>query len=206
MSVIKTVVTVGVLIFLFTPWVRAAAETSGALVMVEKLHSTLLQAMQQGAQAGYQGRYATLAPVVSESFDFPTIAKIVVGRFWKDLSEAQRGQFTQTFSKLSTATYASKFDSYSKEAFRHVSNEDMGEKGVLVKTELVKSNGEAVRLDYLLHQQNDHWLIVNVVANGVSDLSLKRADYSSVLKEQGFDALIALLDKKISQYENPVKE
>ncbi len=206
MSLIRKVIRVGTFLFLFLPWVNAVAEATGPLALVEKLHSTLLQAMKQGAEAGYQGRYTTLAPVVNESFDFPTIAKIVVGRFWKDLSEAQRSQFTQTFSKLSTATYASKFDSYSKEEFRHVSNEDMGQKGVLVKTELLKSDGDAVRLDYLLHQKESNWLIVNVVADGVSDLSLKRADYSSVLKEQGFDALIALLNKKITQYENPIKE
>ena len=74
---------------------------------------------------------------------------------------------------------------------------------MLVRTELIKSNGEAVKLDYVLRQTAGHWLIINVIADGVSDLALKRADYTAILKDQGFDALIATLNKKIAQYEKP---
>ncbi|MEE8316618.1 MAG: ABC transporter substrate-binding protein [Syntrophobacteria bacterium] len=41
---------------------------------------------------------------------------------------------------------------------------------------------------------------MNVVAEGVSDLSLKRADYTSYLKKKGFDALLRKLNEKIQQY------
>ncbi|MGH8605553.1 MAG: ABC transporter substrate-binding protein, partial [Gammaproteobacteria bacterium] len=60
--------------------------------------------------------------------------------------------------------------------------------------------GEAVRLDYVLQTKSDEWLIVNVIADGVSDLSLKRADYTSVLKSKGFDDLITVLNDKIAKY------
>ncbi len=32
------------------------------------------------------------------------------------------------------------------------------------------------------------WKIISVIANGINDLSLKRADYSAIIKERGFDA------------------
>ena len=40
---------------------------------------------------------------------------------------------------------------------------------------------------------------MNVVAQGVSDLSLKRADYTAVIKTEGFDSLINRLEKKIAE-------
>ena len=40
---------------------------------------------------------------------------------------------------------------------------------------------------------------MNVVAQGVSDLSLKRADYTAVIKSEGFDSLINRLEKKIAE-------
>ncbi|MCZ6893424.1 MAG: ABC transporter substrate-binding protein, partial [Gammaproteobacteria bacterium] len=46
---------------------------------------------------------------------------------------------------------------------------------------------------------NDNkWLIVNVIAQGISDLSLKRADYTAVIKKEGFDSLVNRLNDKIT--------
>jgi len=71
---------------------------------------------------------------------------------------------------------------------------------VLVRTELLKSSGTRVHLDYVLQHRQGHWRIINIIANGVSDLALKRADYSSVLKRQGFQTLIDMLEHKIRRY------
>ena len=64
----------------------------------------------------------------------------------------------------------------------------------------LKSDGGKVSLDYILHLAGNEWRIINVIANGVSDLALKRADYTSYLKGKGFDALLAKLNEKIAQY------
>jgi phospholipid transport system substrate-binding protein len=55
-------------------------------------------------------------------------------------------------------------------------------------------------LDYLLHRADGEWRVINVVAEGVSDLALKRADYSNFLKNKSLEALIAKLNEKIVQY------
>ena len=50
-----------------------------------------------------------------------------------------------------------------------------------------------------MHQADDgEWMIISVIANGVNDLSLKRAEYAAVLKERGYDGLVADLNKKIA--------
>ena len=71
----------------------------------------------------------------------------------------------------------------------------------LVRTELVRPADEAIHLDYVLHQVQGRWRIINVVAEGVSDLSLKRADYGSVIKREGFDTLMQKLDGQIADLE-----
>ncbi|MGH8582913.1 MAG: ABC transporter substrate-binding protein [Gammaproteobacteria bacterium] len=178
-----------------------AAPNPAAVAVVDKLHETLIGVMKRAGTLGYQGRYRTLAPVVNGSFDFPRIAEIVLGRNWKDLNPEQRNAFTDLFIKLSTATYAARFDDFDNEVFRHVSDQTLRGNQVLIKTEIVKADGEAVTLDYILQDKGGKWLIVNVIADGVSDLSLKRADYTAVLKGQGFDALVVKLKQKIAVYE-----
>ncbi len=101
---------------------------------------------------------------------------------------------------MSIATYANRFDGYSGERFKTISGEELKRGNRLVKTLLIKANGEEIELDYILHQNNDQWRIINVIAEGVSDLSLKRADYTSYLKKYSFDALLEKLNEKINQY------
>jgi phospholipid transport system substrate-binding protein len=197
-------ITIAFFLFLLPP-VSSAIDTSTPAAVVDELHTALLATMKKARELGYTGRYKALSPVVNKLFDFPSIAKTVVGRYWSKLDSHQRSLFIDTFTKLSTATYASRFDGFSGEQFKHVSDEPVRGGRMLVRTELIKSNGEAVRLDYVLHQTASRWLIINVIADGVSDLALKRADYTAILKDQGFDALIATLNKKIAQYETPGK-
>lgn len=68
----------------------------------------------------------------------------------------------------------------------------------MVRTHLIKTTSEAIDLDYILHENNGAWQVINVLADGISDLSLKRADYTSILKQQGINALIDKTNAKIS--------
>ena len=171
---------------------------SGAAV-VEKLHANLLDAMKNATEWGFAGRLERLSPVVAESFDFDTIARIVTGKHWKSIDAEQRQRFIEIFVDLSASTYAANFDGYSGEKFATLETEERGDKQ-LVKTVIEKSDGEQITLDYLLRQVDETWRIVNVVADGVSDLSLKRAEYTAVIKNEGFDSLMAKLSDKIDNY------
>ncbi len=183
---------------LMAPAPAAAADT--AVEVVENLHAELLVVMKQADELGYEGRYQRLAPVVTFNYNLPFIAKFVVGRYWRDFSAEQKSHFVETFSKMSIATYAKRFDGYSGERFETISNEKLRKGRLVVKTLLVKSNGEKIELDYILQRRNGQWRIINVIAEGVSDLSIKRADYTSYLKKKGFDALLRKLNEKIQQY------
>jgi len=173
-----------------------------AIEVVENLHTNLLSVMKDGDRIGYKGRYERLSPVISSSFELASIARVVVGRYWGSLNDEQKRKFVETFAKLSIATYAWNFDAYSGERFKVISEKEQGGSQILVRTELTKSDGGKVQLDYILHRVNDQWRIINVIADGVSDLALKRADYSNFLKDRGFEALLSKLNEKIAQYSN----
>ena len=168
--------------------------------VVEELHAALLTAMREGTTLGFAGRMALLAPVIAACFDFETIASIVTGRAWKSASEQQRRDFLDVFSRLSIATYATNFADYAGEHF--VTGETEESRGArIVRTRLETSTGENVSLNYMLRERDANWRIINVVAQGVSDLSLKRAEYAAVIESDGFDTLIQRLRAKLAEVE-----
>jgi phospholipid transport system substrate-binding protein len=195
------ILTVLVLSFLILAPVFASNNTSNTPVqIIENFNSTLLSVMKKAKVLGYEGRYNQFAPVVKKSFDFPLIAKIVLGRYWSTFTEEEKAKFIDIFTRLSIATYANRFDNYSGEKFKIVSTNESRPGRALIKTMLIKSDGKEVELDYILLKKGTEWRIVNVIADGVSDLSLKRADYTAFLKKNSVKALFDRLNKKIADY------
>ena len=171
-----------------------------AVEVVEKLHTTLLAVMKDGVKIGYQGRYDQIAPVIKSSFDMPFISRTVLGKHWETLHNDQQSKFIELFTRMSIATYASNFDSYSGERFKTISEKEVSGGRILIQSQLIKSDGGQVQLDYLLNRTDSQWRIINIIAEGVSDLALKRADYSAFLKNHGFEALLKKLNEKTNQY------
>lgn len=160
----------------------------------------LIRVMQQGETLGFQGRYQKLETAIVESHDLTKIARIVVGREWKKISAEQKATLVNVFRRLSISAYAYNFKAYSGESFKFLSEDKTARGGMIIHTLFVLPDDKDVKFDYMLKKKGNDWRIINIIANGVSDLALKRSEYTSVLKREGFDALIAKINKKIDNY------
>jgi len=176
------------------------AEEIAARQVVDEFQNQLIEVMKQGKDLGFQGRYDKLEAAVKKSHDLPKIARIVVGKQWEDLTPEQQTQLEDVFSRLSVSAYAHNFKDFSGESFNFVSEEETGRGGVIVHTNLKIPGEKDVKFDYMMKKKDDGWQIINIIADGVSDLALKRSDYTSVLNREGFDALIAKIKEKIQSY------
>jgi phospholipid transport system substrate-binding protein len=169
--------------------------------VVKRLHESLTEAMREGSRLGYKGRLELLTPSVTRTHDLDFIARTTLGNLWSKLSPDQQITFNDTFRQLSISSYADWFKSHEGEAFEFVDQQAMPREQVLVRSRIVKGKDEVARLDYVLRETKDGWRIINIMANGVSDLALKRVEYRSILERDGFPALIDMLKKKIAAAE-----
>ncbi|MCX7087409.1 MAG: ABC transporter substrate-binding protein [Methylococcales bacterium] len=192
------------LLFLYANLVTAnAAEPATANTakqVVDEFQAVLIDTMKQGQQLGYQGRYDKLYPAITRSHDLTKIARIVIGKEWDTLTEKQQSELVDVFIRLSVASYAHNFKSFAGESFRFESEEQTSRGGIVVHTSLLIPDSKSVRFDYMLKEKTNGWSIINIIADGVSDLALKRSEYTSILKSQGFDVLIAQINEKILNY------
>jgi phospholipid transport system substrate-binding protein len=165
--------------------------------VVSTLHESLIKAMREGEKLGYRGRFDLLAPVVDQTHDLDFIARTTLGANWTRLDAEQQRTFLDVFRKLSIGTYAGWFKDYGGERFEFLERQSMPRDQIMVRSRLVQPSGETVRFDYILRQGKDGWRIINILADGVSDLALKRVEYRAILQRDGFPTLIDMLKKKI---------
>ena len=69
--------------------------------------------------------------------------------------------------------------------------------GVIVRSQIVKANGEPVKVDYLMRPNGDSWLISDIYLDGaISEVATRRSEFAAILKNEGVDGLIAALNRK----------
>jgi len=172
-----------------------AAPASGGDT-VQGLYDTLLSTMKNGRTLGQSGRVVQLEPVVRRTFDIASMARLSVGPSWATMSENQRQQVTDGFGRYISAIYADRFDSYSGQKLQ-VTDEQPTAAGVVVHSQIVKANGEPVKVDYLMRKNGDSWLIADVYLDGaISEVATRRSEFASILRNEGIDGLIAALNRK----------
>lgn len=173
-----------------------SATTTGGGATVQGLYDTLLSAMKNGRTLGQSGRFAALAPVIRRTFDLPLMTRLSVGPSWTSLNEARRRQLIDSFGRYISAIYADRFDSWNGEKLQ-VTGEEPNGAGILVRSQIIKSNGEPVKVDYAMHQSGGTWLISDIYLDGtISELATRRSEFAAIIRNQGIDGLIQSLNRK----------
>ena len=163
---------------------------------VQGLYDALLGTMKNGRILGQSGRFTQLEPVIRRTFDIASMTRLSVGTAWAGLSEAQRQQLTESFGRYISAIYADRFDSYAGQKLQ-VTGEQPNPGGVMVKSQIVKANGEPVKVDYLMRKSSDGWLISDIYLDGaISEVATRRSEFGAILRTEGVDGLIAALNRK----------
>jgi len=173
--------------------VPEASAVREATAVVASLHDALFE-LGAGKELSIDQRYILLVPIVNETHDLPFIARFVLRRFWDDLDATERAQFVERFATLSVMNYASRFAGFDPEMVDVSGAESVNATRVQVDATLQTPEDGELTLSYTLHRADEKWMIVNIVASGVSDLALRRSEYSKVMNEDGYDGLLKYVE------------
>ena len=136
----------------------------------------------------------------AELFDLPFMAEKAVGRYWNEVTPEERNRLVDAFSRYTIANFAGRFDAYSGQHFETLGREPSARDTMMVRTRLIDPGRENVQLDYRLRANGSRWKIVDIYMNGaVSELALRRSEYASLIKREGFAALLAALDARVQE-------
>jgi phospholipid transport system substrate-binding protein len=195
-SLLQKLAGLSTLLFGCLAFLSANAATPGPTEVIRQFYGQLLDTMQHASTLGAKGRYQKLEPIVLGTFDVPFMSRLSIGPSWARLTPEQKRRAAGAYARYIAALYANRFDGYSGERFE-VLGEQKIKHGVLVRTQIIKSNGEPVSVNYVLHDNDIGWQIRDVYVSGsISELATRRSEFSTILRSTGIDGLIASLNKK----------
>ena len=177
----------------------ARATSPGPTDVIRQFYVELQNVMQHATTLGARGRYQKLEPIVLRMFDVPYMARLSIGPSWARLATDQKRRAAQAYGRYLTALYATRFDGYSGERFE-ILGEQQIKHATMIKTRIVKSNGEPVSINFVMHDNDIAWQARDVyLDSAISEVATRRSEFNAVLRTSGIDALIASLNKKADE-------
>jgi phospholipid transport system substrate-binding protein len=144
-------------------------------------------------------RRRELRDLLEQHFDFADMSRIALGYHWRELSPAQRAQFTQLFTAFIENAYLSKIQDYSGQDVAVLGQNSEGEGFARVRTQIIQPGKQPIKVDYLLRNINGDWKIYDVTVDAISIVANYRNQFNRVINDQGFDKLMADMKAKQQQ-------
>jgi phospholipid transport system substrate-binding protein len=177
----------------------AWAESPPATQVIERLNAALLDTLKDAEKLGYEGRVAKLTPAVGAAFDVEFMAEKSIGRHWKSLSDADKTRWIALFKEFTAANYAGNLKKFSGQRFEISGEEPSQNDTTTVRSVIVDPGSENTEMNYRMHQTPAGPKVIDIYLKGtVSELALRRSDYTSVLERDGFEGLVTTIRGKIS--------
>ena len=149
-------------------------------------------------QAGDTNKIYKLAEEkILPNFDFERISRLVLGKAWRTATDDQKTQFKYEFKNLLLRTYAVALSKYKDQKIEYKPlRMKPTDEIVTVKTEIIQSGAQPIDVDYALAKQDNGWLVIDIIIEGVSLVTNYRSQFASEIKRNGMDSLIKELANK----------
>ena len=176
----------------------AAVDTSGPSELIESAANIMLSGIdtrRDEFRKDPTGLYKLVEDTLLPHFDTPYAAQLVLGKNWRTATPEQRKRFVDAFYKRLLYNYGGQMLNFTADRLKvfptKVAPEDTK---ATVRTEIKRSNGTKVAVNYSMRKVNGAWKAWDVVIDGISYVKSYREDYGTEVSQKGLEAVIARLE------------
>jgi phospholipid transport system substrate-binding protein len=126
-------------------------------------------------------------------FDTAYSARLVLGKHWRNASEDQRKRFVNAFYQSLLRNYGSALADFTSDRMKFLPAQVDGDNAT-VRTEIKRSNGTRIPVNYSLRKTNGEWKAWDVVIEGISYVKSFREDFGAEIDQKGLDAVIQRIE------------
>lgn len=177
-----------------------SAEPGSPEDTIELFNSAILEAMALRKSDGIYPRYKITYAAVGEAFDMKVLARATINRVhWRTWTAEQKSRYVATLHRYQSAVLADRFETGKNISFVIDRTIDAPRGTKVCETRIVRpgDNKEDIRLDYRMVERSDRWRIIDIYLDSrISEVAMRRSEYSQVVRDSGYDALIGALEKQ----------
>ena len=177
-----------------------AAEMVAPDVLAKSVTDEVLAVIRadKDIQSGNQKKLLDLVEAkVLPHFDFEHMARLAMGKNWRQASAAQQKELTNAFRTLLVRTYTTAFTQYRNQTVEYRPlRMAPDETDVTVKSLVRQASGQPITVDYGMEKTVNGWKVYNVKIEGVSLVENYRNTFNTEIQRGGVDGLIKSLSEK----------
>lgn len=128
-----------------------------------------------------------LSNLISKSVDTNWIARFVIGKYWRQITEAQKKEFINLYQSYLIKTYVPRFQKYGGGEIKVNKIIKQKERVFFVQAEFDNEEGQAINIDFRIIKKNGELLITDIIAEGVSFIVTQRSEVNSSISNKGFE-------------------
>lgn len=138
-------------------------------------------------------------------FDYKYAAFKVMGKYIKQTSKEQRNNFVDAFKDYLVNTYGHILFEYDQHEFVIIDNPHFGDKKIISINVRVSDNVDKEKITKLAfklrkNKKTNEWKVYDVIAEGISMLSTKQSELGELIRKNGIDHVIDLLNQKNQEF------
>ena len=143
---------------------------------------------------------ALVERVLLPNFDVDHSARLVLGKHWRTATPAQRQRFIDAFYGSLMTNYGDAMLEFTGDRIRVLpSTVAPDATSAVVRTEVKRSNGQKIPVNYSLRKTEQGWKAWDVVIEGISYVKSFREDFGAEIDQKGIEAVIQRLEAQNRQ-------
>jgi len=139
--------------------------------------------------------------LLNENFAVKTIARYVIGRYWKRATQIEKKEYLYLFQEMLAVSYSDRFSEYAGENLNVIKSSVGSSKDVIVHSQIVRDGTQPVSVDWQVRSKdNVIFRIIDIKVEGVSLGQTQKSEFSSVIRQNGgkVEGLLAVLRKRVN--------
>jgi phospholipid transport system substrate-binding protein len=182
-------------------WTAAPAAQASAdpTAFIKEVSNKAITEMEPAATETDQQRAAKLKPLLEQYFDMPSIARYMLGSYWRKATPDEQAQFTSVLTDFLALAYGKRFANYTGHEMEIGRVRDEGDGRSVVFSTVKLPSGDPARVDWTVQQTDTSYKIEDVKVEGLSLADTHRQEFASVISSNGgsIGKLIEILKKKV---------
>lgn len=147
---------------------------------------------------GREQKLDRLSGLLDEATDFPLLARLVMGQYWRRASQAQRDEYVRLFRALAMKTMADRLNEYGGETFDITGSRAVDDRDTIVSTRILRPGGQQpVNVDWRVRDMGGRLAIIDIIAEGVSLVVTQRSEAAEVAGRRGIDGLLQEMRERV---------